>query len=337
MREMIALPENLFTDHFVRTMLTDPLETDSLFERVYDILGYTLEDLVDLSMNPEGPDFESEDGLFLAGTFMMGIVMDRHFYTPFGYYLKLIKPHYVLPFDFENEMADFLSSNTTGEPEIFTAFYAPCSSYTLTDLGLRTFNMKPTEKNYYDVQQYMPFETLKDSLFSDPEKIGILMKMAQLLPPMNFDNPAPSQSVHTFRVRMQTEPNLWMHLHVPGEFTLTALYDEILYFFPLRENGDYSFFHDEIENRFTEYPSPKRAKPHNKKTADTTLNALDFERKNKMLLAAYNQSLPFAGKPSTLRLEMQMLGIKKADPSREYPYAARMSKSLKQYLEEEKT
>lgn len=334
MRELIALPELMFTDSFVRAMLTDPIETDALFEQVYDVLGYTLEDLIELSMESEGPDFESQDGAFLAGTFLMGVVLDRHFFTPFGMFLKLIKPLYVLPFDFAGEIEDFIESKTTDRDEVFVAFFAPCSSYTLTDLGLRTLGIKPNEANYYDVGKHMPFEVLKESLFVDPEMIEVLVKMAQLLPAAIAGGPT-MRPIYTFRIRMETDPTLWLHLHMPANSLLYEIYEEALLYFPLRENHDYSFFHDEIENRFAEYPSPKRATARTKKTAETPLDALDFEHQNKMVLTAYNQALPFGGKPSTVRFEIEMMGKRQPDPAHEYPRVARMSKAMKDFDEED--
>jgi hypothetical protein len=332
MRELIPLPEPVFTDGFVRAMLAEPIETDTLFERVYDILGYTLEDLIELSMESDEIDFESQDGAFLAGTFLMGVVLDQHFYTPFGQYLKLIRPIYVLPFDFAGEMEDFLNSKIRGRDEVFIAFFAPCSNYTLTDMGLRALGVKPNERNHYDVGRHIPFTVLKDSLFADPEMIEVLVKIAQLLPSAAAN--ATARPVYTFRVRMESDPTLWIHLHMPASALLRDLYAEAAPYFPIRENNDYSFFHDETENRFAEYPSPKRATPRNKKTTDTPLDALDFGRQSRMVLTVYNQALPFGGEPTTVRLGLEMMGKKTAEPGCEYPRVVRMSKAMQVYDDE---
>ncbi|MCL2363645.1 MAG: hypothetical protein FWC71_03165 [Defluviitaleaceae bacterium] len=333
MRALIALPENLFTDNFVWSMLTNPICTDELFERVYDILGYTLDDLVELSTEVENVDIESEDGMFLAGTYLTGLILDQHFFTPFGYFLKLIKPHYVLPFDFNAEFTDFLAGKMPSDEEVYVVFYAPCSNYTLTDLGLHTLKVKRNDDNYFDIEKHVPFEMLKDSLFADPLMMEVLIKMAQLIPPEMQDRLHLKEVLH-FRIRNLDRPTMWMNLHVPPELTLIDLYDEVLPFFALRENGDYSFFHDNTANRFAEYPSPKRAKTHAKKTADIALSALDFNRQAKMLMQAYGQSLPFKGKSPTITLEWEMLGIVETEPKREYPYIARMSKALQNATEE---
>ncbi|MCL2189032.1 MAG: hypothetical protein FWC16_08910 [Defluviitaleaceae bacterium] len=333
MRELISLPEPVFTDNFVKAMLTDPIETDLLFERVYEVLGYTLEDLVSLSMESEEMDFDGPDGAFLAGTFMMGLVLDQHFYTPFGQYLKLIKPLYVLPFDIVGEMDDFINERAGKTEDFFLAFFAPCSSYTLTDLALRTLSLKPTNENYYDVHLHMPFEILKDSLFSDPEMIEMLIKMAQMLPAAIMANPLPTP-LYTFRIRMESDPALWIHLHMPATGLLCDVYDEVLNYFPIRDNYDFSFFHDSFENRFAEYPSAKRAKPNAKKTAEIPLDTLDYNHQHKLLLVAYNQALPFTGQPTTVKLEIEMLTVKDGDPDKEYPCVPRMSKAMKEYGEE---
>jgi hypothetical protein len=332
LRNLIALPEMMFTDSYVRAMLTDPIDTDALFEQVYDLLGYTLEDLVALSMESDEAGFDEQDGAFLAGTFIMGLVLDQHFYTPFGSFLKLIKPMYVLPFDFATEIDDFLASKVTDNDEVFIAFFAPCSSYTLTDLGLRVLNIKPNRDNYYDVNQHMPFSTLKDTLFADPAMISVLIKMAQFLPAAIGNLSA--RPVYTFRIRMEEDPAMWIHLHMPATAFLEDIYEEVLDYFPLRDNYDYSFFHDVTENRFVEYPSLKRANPRSKKNSNIPLSDLDFEHQNKMLLAAYTQTLPFGGKPPTVRLEIEMMGMKEPDPGQDYPRVARMSKAVREMEED---
>jgi len=220
------------------------------------------------------------------------------------------------------------------DDEVYVAFYAPCSNYTLTDLGLRVMKVKPNEDNYFDVTKHVPFETLKDTLFADPEMMEILIKMAQMFPTEMHER-LPLEKVHTFRVRNRDNPTMWMHLHVPAELTLADLYDEVLPFFLLRDNEDYSFFHDTTANRFAEYPSPKRAKPQAKKTALAALSTLDFARQNIMLMAAYGQALPFKGKSPTVTLEWEMLGEKDAEPGCEYPHIARMSKAMKEQAEDE--
>jgi len=336
LRIMIELPENVFTDSYVRAMLTDPVETDAVFERVYDTLGYTLEDLTNLSLNPQMIDFGSEDEAFLAGTFMMGLVLDQYFYTPFGYFLKLIKPHYVLPFVLNTEIEDFMAAPLPPpDEEVFMAYFAPCSSYTLTELGLRTLNIKKTEKNYFDAADYIPFDLLKETLFSDPEMIEILVKMVQIFPPLHLMEGLPPSEVYAFRIRLKDEPSLWLHLHMPPDATLNDFYDEILDFLPLRDSGDFSFFHDPTENRFAEYPCAKRAKPNAKKTAEAVLSSFDFERQSLMLMTIYGQALPFAGKSPARQVEIEMTGIKEADVQRDYPYVARMSTALKKSLEAE--
>jgi len=330
LRDLIALPETIFTDTFVRSMFAEPVETDSLFEMIYEMMGYTLEDLVELSMESDTLDIKSPDGAFLASTFMMGVVLDRYFFTPFGHYLKLIRPLYVLPFDFSGEIDDFIvNADVHDDGELFIAFFAPCSNYTLTDLGLRIFGAKPTDKNYYDIAKNMPFSVLKDSLFADPEMIGILVRMAQFIPAA-ISSGLLEQPIYTFRVRMETDAAMWIHLQMPVNAYLSEIYDEVLHYFPLRENYDYIFFHDTTENHFAQYPSPKRAMKHIKKTAEITLDKLDFTRQPRMLLTLYNQALPFGGKPPIVRLEIEMMGEKNPDPDQYYPRVTRMSKAIRE-------
>jgi hypothetical protein len=330
LRELVALPEVLFTDSYVRAMLTEPLETDAVFEQVYESIGYTLDDLVSFAENAGELDFDTEEGAFLAGTFMMGIVLDQHFFTPFGYYLKLIKPMYVLPFEFENEIKEFFEGATFTNDQVYIAFFAPCSSYTLTKLGLECFKVKPNEENFIDTALHLPFDSYKEMFFGDPDMVNIMLHMAKMFPPTEGGF-APVSDIYAFRVRM--EPALWLDVHMPSHATLDDFFEEICDCFPLRESEEYSFFHSAEESPFSEYPSPKRAKKNAKKRSSARLESIDFDHEKQMILAVHAQALPFSGAAPTVRLTIEMRGTPEKVKGRGYPWVSRISKALKAQIE----
>jgi len=333
LRNSIPMPDHIFTESFVRSLLTTPMETDDIFARVFEVIGYDIEDLLDIGdmpipdgMSPEHLGFDME---LLSGTFIMGIVLDRFFFTPFGHFLRIIRPMYALPFAFSEEVLDYIEVCEDPE-ESFVAFFAPCSSYTLTDLGLKILNITPNDDNYFDASE-LQFENMKDTIFVDEYTLNTFVNMAQQLSPLALSGGIPG-AIHTFRVRLESDNSVWMHLQVPDNFTLAELYEEITQYFNLKNNGDFSFFHDKTENRFAEYPSTKRAaKSKNPKTQaeECPLSNLDFDHMNQLILATYSQASLFAKEPPTIRLQLERLSEKAPDFGEMYPQVGRMSKNMK--------
>jgi hypothetical protein len=310
------------------------METDDIFAKVFSIIGYDIEDLLDIGnmplidgMSPEHLGFDME---LLSGTFVMGIVLDRFFFTPFGHFLRLIRPMYALPFAFTEEVVDYV--NVCDDPEeAFVAFFAPCSSYTLTELGLKLFKMKATPENFFNVKD-LPFDSMKESIFVSEDSLELFVQMAQHLSPLALANGMPGM-IYTFRIRLESDSAVWMHLHIAENNTLDALYEEIAEYFDLKANGDYSFFHDKTENRFAENQTKKRAAKAKspKTTADkTTLSELDFEHMNTLLMSAYGQAAIFANDPPTIRFQLERLSEKEPNLQEMYPQPGRMSKKMKE-------
>jgi len=338
LRDSIPMPEHIFTESFVRSLLTNPLETDEIFGRVFEVMGYDIEEILELGNMPV-PDGMSLDNLgfdmeLLSGTFVMGIVLDRFFFTPFGHFLRIIRPLYAIPFAFYEEVSDYI--NVCEDPEeAFVAFFAPCSSYTLTNLGLKLLNVAPTAENYFDAATVLPFEGMKNTIFQCDYSLATFVELAKHLAPLGFANGMPGK-IYNFRVRLESDSSIWLHLNIPESCTLDFLYEEIARYFDLKNNGEFSFFHDKTENRFAEYPSAKRAeKTKNPKTAagETLLSALDFEHMNFLLLIAYNQSSMFAKEPPTVRLQLERLSVKDPDLDEVYPSVGRTSKNMKLRLD----
>ena len=333
MRQSIPMPEHIFTESFIRSLLTAPMETDEIFARVFEVMGYNIEDLLEVSSMPMADGMSPEhlglDMELLSGTFVMGIVLDRFFFTPFGHFLRLIRPMYALPFAFYEEVSDYIDACEDPD-EAFVAFFAPCSSYTLTGLGLKALNVKPTAENYFDASE-LDFENMRNAIFIDDYTFKTFVEMAQQLAPLALMGGLPGL-IHTFRIRLESDTSIWMHLNVPDTFTLANLYDEITQYFNLKNNGDFSFFHDKTENRFAEYPSLKRAsKSKNPKTPaeECLLSDLDFGHMEHLILATYSQNSIFAQEPPTIRLQLERLSEKAPEFGEMYPQPGRMSKNMK--------
>jgi len=343
LRTSIPMPEHIFSETFVRNLLTQPMETDDIFANVFELMGYDLNDLLEISNMPisDGHPFDLEDlGIdmeLLSGTFVMGIVLDRFFFTPFGHFLRLIRPMYVIPFDFASEISDY--TNVCDDPEeAFVAFFAPCSSYTLTDLGLEIIEVEPSSENYCDIADIIPFETMMDSVFSSPNAMAIFVEMARYLSPLAGSLP---KNIYTFRIRLDEDPSAWIHLQISDTATLQELYEEIAHVFELEPSDDYSFFHDKTENRFAEYASPQKIKSSKskkvstKKTPDITLEELDFNHMGHMVLVSYSQGIPFGKVPLSIRFNLERLNEKPPELKYIYPRVSRTSAVMRYSLSQD--
>jgi len=328
LQNLVMLPDSLFSSAIIRSLLEKPMFTDDIFAKVYETLGYDMDEVMDFTAD-DNSSLEDLDVDLLAGTFMTGVLLDKYFFTPFGHFMKLIRPLYILPFDFGSEVTDYI--NVSDDPEEGTiAFFAPCSSYTLTDLGLECLNIAKTEDNYLDTKKAIPFEQMKDTLFGSPEALAIFAEIARHLSPLRIDEPP--EDVYTFRVRLQNDTSIWVHVQMPSDASLHDMYTEIADCLGLKDNSDYTFYHDKAENPFVEYTSPRRTK-RGRKTSDIALEDLDFERQKQMLLVAYNQALPFGEEEPTICLQLELLHSKPPEAGHEYPRVSRVSKGFRESLE----
>jgi len=323
LQNFLDIPETVFSKTFIRSILHAPMETDEIFERVYDAMGYSMEDLMDM----DDDDFGDADMNLISGTFMTGILLDKLFFAPFGHYMKLIRPLYILPFEFENEIQELVASALAGNfTEAQVAYFAPCSSYTLTDIGLEYFKQQKTDDNYLCADQVVQYKEIKDTIFSSLEALQVFMEVGKLMIPL--DNDMEPQNIYTFRARLENDTSIWAHIQMPSDDTLHDMYEELIDCFGLKLNNDYTFYHDKIENRFAQY-SPSMRTKRSKKTSDTTLiEDLDFEHQKQMLLLANNQSIPFGEKHPVVRVQLEMLSIKPPDKEMLYPRVSRVSKGF---------
>jgi hypothetical protein len=329
---LIALPEPVFTEAFIRDILKKPMETDDIFQCVYDTIGFSLDDLADADIDGS---LDGVDAAFLSGTFMMGIVLDKYFFTPFSYYLRFIRLDYVLPFDFSQELTYFLETYDT-ESDLSASFFAPCSKYTFTALGLSFFDVKPDIHNHIDVSRMLPFTLLEERVLGNQavmDALPVWVNQPGYQLSRDFNG---GQAVYTMRVKAESDPGLWLQLDVPEDFSLHRLYLELIIRFGLLRNDDYSFFHDEVESPFTEYASALRAK-RNKKSSETVLNTLDFSYKRNMILSAYNQTIAFGNLAQNssrgVKLLIEVMENKPRESGKAYPVLTRISKGLRAMYE----
>jgi len=316
----------LFTEEGLRNLLANPLSTDEIFEQAFGALGYDL-NLLSLSgifSELDGFSDESESAAeLMSGIFVLGVMLDRLFFTPFGYFLRLIRPIYSMPFNIEAEIAQYALAFDDMEDD-FAAFFAPCTSYTLTELGLDLLEIEPTENNFFDSHMLLPPDVL-DITFNSPERIRSFIQAArESIPLSEMPN-----AIYTFCVYETDDPDAWVHIQIPKMYTLHQLYEEILQAFYADEKNAYSFFHSKIENQFAEYTGGteierfkklsngrRNAKPFKKHT-HVSLSMLDFRHIGHLLLV-----LTGAG---VQKFTVEWLGESAPNPQEYYPKVSKLS------------
>ena len=316
--ELIPTPAPLFDESYLFSILKEPVETDAIFQRLYDTIGVDIEDLIGLDIFEE---LDMLDMAVISGTYLLGIVLDKFFLTPFGHYLKLIRPVYMLPFDFENEISIYLDSYIE-EDEIGIAFYAPCSRYYLTEMGLQYFDIKPSPVNYLDIKHELIFSEIAPLFEKTSKKPPDIQAFSKI-----FDR---ELCIYTLKVRYIPDPRMWLNIDASDITSLHRLYLELAYYFDLDKNGEYTFFPDDTENPFIAYASPNQVR-RTKKTTDTTLSALSLKEKQTMILSV---NYPRAGgNKHKEKWALEVVKIHQSKQGQTYPAVTRLGKALQEYFE----
>jgi len=289
-------PVSLFSEDGLRNLLLEPLHTDGIFEHVFGKLGYDLDLLLDPMAIPGGMDDYSEESEaaaeMMSGIFILGVALDRLFFTPFGSFLRVIRPIYSIPFDMKNEISHFTKAFNSDNEDL-SPFFAPCTSYMLSDLGLQLFDIEPTEKNYFDSSTVLPPHLLNDPTFLSPIGMRLFISATRAAIPIS-EMP---DSIYSFRVYSEEDPDAWFVLQIPKTVSLHFLYEEIADIFLVYDDDNYSFFHAKTESPFVEYSgniSEKRGQKQLRKHTNIQLLELDFEHMSHLLLVIYKEeSLKF--------------------------------------------
>ena len=303
LNEVLALPVNTFNPEMVLNLVRNPIGTDAFFAIAYEAVREHLPpeegppkgmgDFLDSVAGMSEDDF-SEDmdafvqqlmGMAMGGgeggapgemamvtmMYFFGVAYDRYFTTPFGYYLKLLRPVYTLPFDFPMEYEHFFQESNE-VPEPFLMFFAPCSEYYLTPLGLKAFDIPantPLGTTYFEQALTLPLiQKLIDGVEVPWDAEGVM--------------PLVSGNALTLKVTDKAEKDQWVSIMVPENGNLHALFEIVLRMYGLPQGLDYMFYPDESESPFRVFGSPHQ--PRTQRAADVTFAELSFQPKHTFML-----------------------------------------------------
>ena len=316
--DIVPLSTPLFDEDYLIQILKKPVETDVIFKRLYDVIGVDIEDFIGVDVFEE---MDMLDMAVISGTYLLGVVLDKFFLTPFGHYLKLIRPLYIFPFDFENEISVHLDANTS-EDDLSMAFYAPCSRYYLTEMGLDFFGVKVTPDNYLDIEHKFPFSKIAPFFDNAPVKLSDVKAMSAAI--------GHESCIYALKVKYLRDSKLWLNIDAADTTSLHRLYIELCYYFDLDENAEYTLFIDDTENPFTAYASPNQLNRANK-TSDIALGDLSLQEKRVMVLSLnYPKS---KGLKHKSKWTLEVIRAHQGKPGCIYPMATRLGKALQEHFE----
>ncbi|MDR1704273.1 MAG: plasmid pRiA4b ORF-3 family protein [Clostridiales bacterium] len=227
--------------------------------------GADIKDFEDHDLNNPGIDSASAQGNddtelnmqaeIMTGAFFLGVELDKCFLTPLGYYLRVIQPMYIIPFDVEEEL-ESIGDMLKGMDEPAPLIHAPCSEYTLTGLG--NLIMNTTAASTAPNAQDAPVRPQSPADYGLPEGPA-LKKFIQSLESIigeasqaMYSEERPS-NILALKLLDEKEPRLWINAEIPQEYTLSSLHLFITRIFNKPEGNDYSFFTGGKENPFSEY------------------------------------------------------------------------------------
>ncbi|MDR1914653.1 MAG: hypothetical protein LBQ68_09265 [Clostridiales bacterium] len=324
--EMIPLPELYFTPERIFSLLVDPIPMDDVFQHIYSILGIKIQDIYDDEDDEIDPFIDDLNNAVISSTFLLGLLIDKCFLTPFGYYLRLIRPLYTLPFEFINELNYLLDTFEDDEGPV-TALYAPAAFYQLTQLGAEYFEVNVGDGNVVTTNirsDELPF-ILKGG---DTEKFERLKREFSIIEESGH-------VIYVLKARLADDKSIWKNIESPGNMNLYQLCSEICYQFCFISNPDFSFFADISKSPFSEYSNIKTSKLP-KKDPGIRLDDLGFEEKHRFTLILYNSHNVFnVNSVISKRTEIELEVIKKKarEDGTVYPRVARTSAALRE-LEE---
>jgi|GEM_PF-4265469 len=241
------LPVN---EQFKKTMCDLVLkaqDTENIFDKLFSMLGLDMADVFNIDTSSIESGFDNVDfdineadesdlmkHALVTGTFFIGVALDKHFLTPFSYYLQLFRPLYTLAFNMEEEMQMILEFKGDGEDSPMS-LYSPCSFYSLTALGKKySEKIKRTVKarvfkvkKFGDAPEFDMSEPISSSKTELLRLIDMVLSLASAdkfeqnlfeSPFASFDPDAPN--ILEVKIKIARDKRFWQSYFIPDTTSL---------------------------------------------------------------------------------------------------------------------
>ena len=267
---------------FILNLLTDPVTTDEIFKTVFSTARENLDlissaaEFADKKGDGKFPSADDLERMFTASTIYLGSLFDKYFFLPFGFYLRLIQPLYIYPFDILDTL-DALDVKTPDD--LIPALFMPCAAFGLTGLGMELFGTNLPHGRNLSLSPETPGSLLIDfatgrrsNKKSNQDFIAEIEKYHE-----NILKP-----VYELKVSLNSDKSLWKRALVAGEFTLHGLHRFICEEFAIEEAPRYVFFAGSDDNPFARF-TPPDGKNRVKLTTETELDDLGLSEGEKLI------------------------------------------------------
>ncbi len=322
--EILPLNPNMFSKKYVLNLLKQPSCTDDVFSLLFSAVGIELDDFFEMEQDAIEDNADEFYNLVMSSTFFLGIVTDKFFYTPFGFYLKLITPEYLTPCNFHQDIA-FTLDTLKNEGEIELSLYSPCSNYYLTALGAEYFGIS---RKAPSLSFKAPFEVVLPAILKEVENNSNAETLSEIAP----SDESVAELIYEIKIKSLNDKAFWKNIEVYESYTLHSLYQIISYEFNLNALSDYRFFSDLTENPFTGYFSPFSNRK-SKRADETTLSNLEIEEGHKFLLVLHNSftsSFDDEEEMKVMKFQLELVSKKEKKAIMVYPRVSKESRAFKE-------
>jgi hypothetical protein len=235
--------------------------TDELFSYVFKLLGLDFDSIADLQNTQ---DVSEEDEMLITSVMYAGVLIDKWFFTPLGYYMGLFRQMYTVPYNLREEL-DFISPVLLTGCDMSAELFSPCN----------LFYMLPGTEKIWGKPQENDSPKLKDSI---PEKeLKNIVEAGHLFEIMYYNslmNSCYRGYIYRFKIYIKNSPEMWKIIDMPADSTLYEFGNEINTYFGLFEN-DFAF-----EYNKNEYSSRSRHRKLN--SLKSTLSSLKLNMGSKL-------------------------------------------------------
>jgi|GEM_PF-2253802 len=259
-----ALPVSIVLPSDLEAVLHNPLHFDAFRDFMFADLDESVHFLAE--------EIKSNDELFVqlrhmyqSGLFVFSMLMDKFFYTPLGFFLRLIQPVYPAHGSVTADFRRLYTVLKQGEnPD--AVLYLPVITHCFTALGAALFDA--------DAARYHPADLPADAdtslIIADAK--AWLTGGGKLLRTGTAAKVPTDETVYTITAVWPQNPDFYATLEISERAPLSELHKHLAYAFMLDQKEAYSFFSGTQPNPFIEYRRDDRLteKPTGRKSARAT-------------------------------------------------------------------
>ena len=223
-QQMIFANQSVFSKEYVISLLKKPHITDDIFKKFFTAMGVNIESLWEPIQN-DNIIADDYDDAIMTTSFILGILLDKYFFSIYGYFLKLIQPLYTLTSDFHKNLSYIKGMSYD---DLTTALHSPCSTYSITKLGMEYFsvNIPPIENNLInstisiDLLTATVLSKALDQKDDDNNSNNNIQKTNKIC----NENPG---TIYSLKVKLLDYPEYWKVFDIPSVFSLHKLHEFI--------------------------------------------------------------------------------------------------------------